>query len=347
MSLRNALLIVMGLIFFPCAPVQAQQNNEVAVPNSDVSKLYGDGDNRPDVATALTNQAELFKAQGRYADAEALYQRCLSIREKGLGPDHLDVATALNNLADLYLSQGRYADAEPLYERAVVIYEKALGPSDVQAAAVGATAPNSAPVSPENAIAVHKNEEAAAPTIAATPGEPPQAPIGGQATTEYHGGADAARNRDLRKEDSAAPVNAVSPDEPSPGGGQVTAESPTRPAWTADTTRNGGYAKRETLAAASSATPTSPVHDGDVETCREKFNTKAQSAKIFFANSSIEIQPGSRGTLRIIAAIIKNCGDVVVEVGGHTDNSGTPDYNKNSFSASSKRGGRFPDRGRR
>ena len=71
------------------------------------------------LAATLNNQAELYKEQGRYADAEPLYKRALAIRENALGPDHLDVAQSLNNLADLYSAQGRHADAEPLYKRAL------------------------------------------------------------------------------------------------------------------------------------------------------------------------------------------------------------------------------------
>jgi tetratricopeptide (TPR) repeat protein len=71
------------------------------------------------LAATLNNLAELYKEEGRYADAEPLYKRVLAISEKALGPDHPDVAQSLNNLADLYHAQGRYADAEPLYKRAL------------------------------------------------------------------------------------------------------------------------------------------------------------------------------------------------------------------------------------
>ena len=50
-----------------------------------------------------------------YADAEPLYKRSLSIREKALGPDHPHVGTTLNNLAN---AQRRFAEAEPLLKRA-------------------------------------------------------------------------------------------------------------------------------------------------------------------------------------------------------------------------------------
>jgi tetratricopeptide (TPR) repeat protein len=85
------------------------------------------GRDHPDVAQSLNNLAEPYRNQGRYADAEPLYQRSLAIYEKALGRDHPEVPTSLNNLAALYRRQGRYADAELLYQRALAIREEALG----------------------------------------------------------------------------------------------------------------------------------------------------------------------------------------------------------------------------
>src|SRR2546423_2636566 len=80
-----------------------------------------------DEASALNQKViELYSA-GKYAEAIALAQRALAIREKALGADHPDVATSLNNLALLYKNQGRYADAEPLYKRSLAIYGTAVG----------------------------------------------------------------------------------------------------------------------------------------------------------------------------------------------------------------------------
>ena len=66
--------------------------------------------------------------RGRYADAQALYERGLAIRERAFGPDHPLVATSLNGLASLYKEQGQDDKARPLYERALAIREHALGP---------------------------------------------------------------------------------------------------------------------------------------------------------------------------------------------------------------------------
>lgn len=45
------------------------------------------------------------ECQGDYVDAEALYERSLTIREKALGPDHPDVGQSLNNWAMLLHKQ--------------------------------------------------------------------------------------------------------------------------------------------------------------------------------------------------------------------------------------------------
>ena len=79
------------------------------------------------LATSLGYLAALYRSQGRYGDAEPLYQRSLQIREQQLGADHPDTATSLNNLAELYRSQGRYGEAEPLYQRSLQIDQQVYG----------------------------------------------------------------------------------------------------------------------------------------------------------------------------------------------------------------------------
>ena len=84
------------------------------------------GPEDPRVGTSLNNLGVLYKTQGKYAEAEPLYQRALAIREKTLGPDNPNLIVNLNNLAMLYEAQGKYAEAEPLYQRALAIDEKAV-----------------------------------------------------------------------------------------------------------------------------------------------------------------------------------------------------------------------------
>jgi len=80
-----------------------------------------------DLATCLHWMAELYRAQGQYAEAEPLYRRSLSIREQYLGQEHLQVSTSLDSLAMLYRWQGRYTEAEPLFIRSLSIREQCLG----------------------------------------------------------------------------------------------------------------------------------------------------------------------------------------------------------------------------
>ena len=80
-------------------------------------------------AAYLTNLAELYRAQGRYADAEPLYQRSLAIWEKALGSEHADVTTVMRNYAVLLREMGRDSEADRLDARAESILAKRTGES--------------------------------------------------------------------------------------------------------------------------------------------------------------------------------------------------------------------------
>ncbi|MGI2909795.1 tetratricopeptide repeat protein, partial [Tolypothrix sp. VBCCA 56010] len=69
----------------------------------------------------------LYQSQGRYSEAEPLYQKALQLTQRLLGEEHPDVAMSYNNLALLYESQGRYSEAEPLYQKALQLYQRLLG----------------------------------------------------------------------------------------------------------------------------------------------------------------------------------------------------------------------------
>ena len=83
------------------------------------------GPDRPDVADALRNLANLCRINGKYDAAEPLYRRALAISEKVSGPDAADVAPHLDRLATLYRIQRRYADSEALLKRSLAIREAA------------------------------------------------------------------------------------------------------------------------------------------------------------------------------------------------------------------------------
>jgi tetratricopeptide (TPR) repeat protein len=60
------------------------------------------GSQHPDVAQSLNNLAALYYAQGKYEEAEPLYQRALKIWDQALGPYHPHSVTCRNNLAALH-----------------------------------------------------------------------------------------------------------------------------------------------------------------------------------------------------------------------------------------------------
>ncbi len=82
------------------------------------------GEQDPRLATSLNNLALLYQAQGKYAQAEPLYQRALAIREKALGPEHPKVATVLENYAALLHKLNRDAEADKMEARAQAIRAK-------------------------------------------------------------------------------------------------------------------------------------------------------------------------------------------------------------------------------
>ncbi|GMU56926.1 MAG: hypothetical protein AMXMBFR33_60720 [Candidatus Xenobia bacterium] len=85
-------------------------------------------------ATSKNNLAELYRVQGRYADAEPLYHESLALREQFLGEHHPHVGGSLNNLANLCYAQGRYTRARVLYRKALTVWERSLPESDLRIA---------------------------------------------------------------------------------------------------------------------------------------------------------------------------------------------------------------------
>src|SRR5262249_28032424 len=69
--------------------------------------------------SALADEAEAHRHQGRYRQAESFLRRALAIAAKALGREDLVVATLLNNLAVVHKYQGRFAEASRLYRQAL------------------------------------------------------------------------------------------------------------------------------------------------------------------------------------------------------------------------------------
>jgi tetratricopeptide (TPR) repeat protein len=77
-------------------------------------------------ASTLNEQAEALHAQGKYTQAQPLFEKALAIRRRLLSDDHPDTATSYNNVAFNLNAQGKYAQAQPLLEKALSIRRRLL-----------------------------------------------------------------------------------------------------------------------------------------------------------------------------------------------------------------------------
>ena len=59
------------------------------------------GEEHPYVADGLNNLAGLYRLQGRYSEAEPLYQQALEMSRNLLGEDHPNTKIFYNNLLNL------------------------------------------------------------------------------------------------------------------------------------------------------------------------------------------------------------------------------------------------------
>jgi tetratricopeptide (TPR) repeat protein len=101
---------------------EAAALSEAAVRRADAALPAGD----LLIAEALNGLGVIYKFQGRFADAEAVYQRALRIVEAAeSGPDPL--ATLMHNLGGLAHARSDFAAGEPLARRAVELREAAYG----------------------------------------------------------------------------------------------------------------------------------------------------------------------------------------------------------------------------
>ena len=89
------------------------------------------GADHPVLAAALSDLAEVYRAQAKYDEAVPLYQRAIEIAEKSRGPHDASLARPLNSLALVYRAQGMYDEAEPLCRRALGILEKSASAKSV------------------------------------------------------------------------------------------------------------------------------------------------------------------------------------------------------------------------
>jgi Tetratricopeptide repeat len=72
------------------------------------------GVDHPDTLCSMNNLAEVLSQQGNYAEAEAMHQQTLKLKEDVLGKDHPNTLSSMIGLAVGLSQQGKYAEAEAL-----------------------------------------------------------------------------------------------------------------------------------------------------------------------------------------------------------------------------------------
>jgi tetratricopeptide (TPR) repeat protein len=75
-------------------------------------------------ASLLDSAADYLRGRARYADARALHERALAIREVRLGADHPDIAASLNQLANDLRGLGKLGRARELDEQALAMRQR-------------------------------------------------------------------------------------------------------------------------------------------------------------------------------------------------------------------------------
>jgi hypothetical protein len=91
----------------------AEQNLETAIAAEEAAH----GRSTPAVARELVDLAGLFRADGRYAEAQALCERALIIEDHALGRKNPETIRTINELAAVYRAQGRNKDADAILTR--------------------------------------------------------------------------------------------------------------------------------------------------------------------------------------------------------------------------------------
>ena len=75
---------------------------------------------------ASNHLADVRIEQSRFAEAEALLDKSLQVREAKLPLGHAHLALTLHSLARLHQRQGQHAEAESFYQKALAISEVVL-----------------------------------------------------------------------------------------------------------------------------------------------------------------------------------------------------------------------------
>ena len=96
---------------------EAEKHFQLAVAEAE---KFGEKDNK--LATSLNNLANCLRKQGRYEEADPIYQRAIVAKEKSDGPFHEGLVSILENYATMLRACNRESEAEKHAKRARGIF---------------------------------------------------------------------------------------------------------------------------------------------------------------------------------------------------------------------------------
>jgi CHAT domain-containing protein/tetratricopeptide (TPR) repeat protein len=144
LNVASLIRLLAFAVFAISMPSASSQQNELAARNNRVMQLYQAGNRAEAITLAESNVAmarsqlgpdnkvtgallsvlgNLYRDNGRFADAENALKAAVLILEHGSGPN-LDLASALTNLGGVYLNQEMFPEAETLFKRALALFDK-------------------------------------------------------------------------------------------------------------------------------------------------------------------------------------------------------------------------------
>ncbi len=102
---------------------------EALEPTKQASDIYLKvlGENHHDTANSFFNIATLLLEIGRFDEAQAMFERCLKLRNVVLGADHPETALVHLNLGNVLMKQGKLVEAQRHYSESLAVYRRVLG----------------------------------------------------------------------------------------------------------------------------------------------------------------------------------------------------------------------------
>jgi tetratricopeptide (TPR) repeat protein len=94
------------------------------------------GPNHPSVANDLNGLAQLYMAQGKYAEAKPLFEKALNIYENAYGSDNLLTVNTRAALATAEFQTGNMDTAARLYQEALTKSQQVTGPNSIETAKI-------------------------------------------------------------------------------------------------------------------------------------------------------------------------------------------------------------------